>query len=152
MAWDSTAPLYAIRDLLASLEGVQSAQIGAPASASTVVGAYVTLGPDGTGDQLAGAQRGEIAYFCALHYRVSGNAASAELALAAAKDDLKHKWLIQRPAQTGLFQTSVTQVQRARLDLTLASSPEYQPLAGQELRVWPFWIYCTQTESFSTGG
>jgi hypothetical protein len=116
------------------------------------VAAYVTMGSDSTSDQRTQVQRGVLAYFCALHYRVSGQEEAAELALATAKDDLKTKWVTQRAAQTGLFDRSVTQVTNAQLDLTLASSPEYVPLAGQELRIWPFLILCTQEASFSTGG
>lgn len=150
MSWDSVSPLQAIRTLLASLEGVQSAQIGAPASSSTRVAAYVALGADSTADHRTGVQRGELSYFCALHYRVTGAEEAAELALAAAKDDLKTKWTTARAAGTGLFDQATTQVVGARLDLTLAAGPEYVPLAGQELRIYPFQIFCMQESTFST--
>lgn len=147
--WNSIAPLYAIRDLLASLEGVQSAQIGAPESATTRVGAYVTLGADSTADHRTGVQRGDLAYFVALYYRVSGAEEAAELALAAALDDLKDKWVTQRAAGTGLFDSSVTHVKNVRIDFNLAGHPEYVPLAGQELRIYPFQILCMQESTFS---
>jgi hypothetical protein len=148
--WDSVTPLSAIRDLLASLTGVQSAQIGAPEAATTRVGAYVTVGADSTADQRTGVQRGELAYFCALYYRVSGAEEAAEVALATALDDLKNKWITQRPLGTGLFNPSVTHVKNVRMDFNLAANPEYVPLAGQELRIYPFTIFCTQEATFST--
>lgn len=140
MSFNSPGVLTAIHDLLASLTGVESAYIGAPESFSTVVSAYVTLGPQAINDLATSQLQRTSSYFCMLGYRTKGVEATAEMAIATAIDDLVTKFYAARHDGTGVFASGLVDRSLGKLDLTLAGAPDYRPVAGQEYRLYPFLI------------
>ena len=147
--YDLLAVLDAAETLLASLTGVQRAQVGIPMALSQQLEAAVILGPitnrNKAGNSLL--QR-EISLYCALAYAVGGEEGDAEMALAAAVDDLTIRFYVTRGKPgvpgIGLFNEAATGVTTGELDLEVSAGPNYPMIAGEEIRQFPFVLRVTQ--------
>ncbi len=155
MAYDLTAPMQAIKTLLAGLNGIQAAHIGVPASLSKQVEAWVVLGAIGMEDKTAGGTvRRMVEYYSEFCYAVEGDVESSELAVVAATEDLTATFYRQRGKPggapgTGLFDVATTQVVSGTLDLSLGRPADYPTIAGTEFRRYGFAIRIEQRANLS---
>jgi len=144
LSFTTSAPLTALATMLGSVTGIQDVRTGVPESLSNRVSAYVTVSGQRIIDKASGLLQREADYFIEIGYRVQGAEATAETTVAAALDDFVADFYAARKNGTGLFLEATTQVKSGSLDLSLASSPEYRILAGQEYRLQPIVVTVVQ--------
>lgn len=148
MAFNTAACLTAIKAKLDSAamttalgdNGLDATYKGAPASVGPKVSAYVTLGSqDIVAHATGGVQRRVAGFFVGFAYKVgkaAGDQAAPEDALAALLDAFITAIYTDRTLG-GACKT-------ASLDLSRANEPLYEVRAGQEFRVYPVLVLCTQ--------
>lgn len=136
MAFNLAGPLNRIVAILTGLSGMQTVYTGVPESIGTRVSAYVTLGGMRVADKATQLLQREQRYFVAFAYRVSGAEATAEADLMTMVD----AFIAAIYADRTLNGTA----KGVTIDAGLADQPEYRVLAGQEFRVYPIVVGCTQ--------
>lgn len=136
MAFDLAGPLNRIVAILTGLTGMQAVSVGVPESLGTRVSAYVTLGGLRVADKATQLLQREQRYYVAFAYRVAGAEATAEADLMAMVDAFIAAIYADR--------TLAGTARGVTVDAGLADQPEYRTLAGQEFRVYPIVVGCTQ--------
>ncbi len=139
MALNLAGPLGKITDLLEGLSGIQAVYRGVPENIGSRVSAYVTLGGQTVDEMAFGVHRRRASYFIAFVYRIQGAEADAENALCSLLDAFIAAVLAD-PTLGGTVWDST-------LDLSLASDPRYQLIAGQEFRLYPLLLTVEQEAS-----
>lgn len=137
MALDLVTPMSNLVTILGSVSGLQAVQKGAPESYTNRVMAHVSLGAGRTVDKAGGLIQHEQNYFIGFGYRVQGAEATAEDVLAAAVASFIAAFYAERKTSGSMFASAV-------LDLSMADEPQYQPVAGQEVRIYPVVVVTTQ--------
>lgn len=144
MSLAARAALDALVTMVGGIAGVQATYKGAPESLSNRVSAYVALGAQPQGQKAGGLLERNGEMLVVFGYRVKGAEATAEETLADFIDAFTTQFYADRKNGAGLFDSATTQVQTGELDMTLARSPEYMALAGQEYRLFPIIVTATQ--------
>ena len=142
MPLNTQVPLDRLITVLQALAGMQQVYRGVPESIGSRVSAYVALAGQRLVDKTGGLVQREARYFVGFAYRVGGAEANAENTLAALVDAFITAMLAERRSNLGGTVDSVS------LDLSLSDAPEYQPVAGQEFRVFPVLVLTTQQHTF----
>lgn len=137
MAFATRAALLAVRDLLAQCAGVDLARVGVPESLSSVRVVSVSVLDSPPGRMALGTQGRDQHFLVLWEAVVARQEEQVELDVADFKDDLWRRFLGERKAGP---------LAGARLDDTLASSPEYRPRSGQEVRAYPVIVTLPMTE------
>jgi hypothetical protein len=142
MGFDAGAVLQALKALVESIADIGSVSIGQPENLPRRVTCWVELGPQPVSDRAAGGllQRdGE--YLIVIAYRVRGGETVAELDLASTLDELTRAFYADRTlGGVGI---------NGSLDFSLAGTGDYQPIVGQEWRVYPVQVRISQRENLS---
>jgi len=137
MALNTSSALEAIVDLLEGISGLNAVQKGAPESYSKSVTAHVTVGGQRVVDKAGGLIQREARYFIAFAYRVQGAEATAETALAGIIDSFITAFYADRTLGGTVNANTL-------LDMSGADEPDYRPVAGQEVRIFPVVVVTTQ--------
>lgn len=145
MTFDATAPLQALKTMVAALPGMQDTYIGIPASLDAKVVATVTLAGMPIEDRGSAQLIRKGRYFITFGYRVDDDSTDAELTLAALVDALVAAWKADRTLKDA---NGVDTCRSCTLDFHLADRPEYQMDTAQENRVYPIIAECTQYDTF----
>lgn len=140
MSFDTGGVLSFLAAQIATVTGIQSVSMGAPASIGNQVIAYVALGAQSVVEKATGLLQREADYYVGLAYAVQDAPASAETTIAAVVDALI--------ALVYADKTLGGRVTNATLDLTLVRAPLYQDVLGQEYRVYPVIVRTTQQDAF----
>ena len=141
LGWDPAPSLAAVLALASGVPGVQSAWVGAPEALPTRVVASVTAGGfEPVVKTVGGVSLVRLRYRVPFGYRVMGAEDTAEttmiaaaLAFAAAVEDDR---------------TLGATCDQARLDATVADSPPYALVAGDEFRLYPVVVEVTLRRPF----
>lgn len=130
MAWDAEAGLDALVALLQSIPGMQSVRVGAPETLPTTVTCYVTLGGVRPFDKALQLLQRDTNYLITWGYRVAGAEANAERKLCEFVDQACEKLYTAR-------KDDASPLKGVTVNATLADEPQYQAIAGQEVRRYP---------------
>jgi hypothetical protein len=142
MAFDSAQVLQAIKALAESIPAVGSVSIGQPENLPRRVTAWVELGPQPVVDRTTGGlMQRDGEYLLVIAYRVKGAEANAELDLAATLDELTRAFYADRTL--GGVGTN------GSLDFGLAGTGDYQPIVGQEWRIYPVLVRISQRDTLT---
>lgn len=141
MPFDSGAPLAQIVTILEGIAGVQEVTTGVPESFGHQVAAFVTLAGQTVRHFATNSLEREARYFVGLGYDVAGAEETAETTLAAIVD----AFILAVYADKTLGGT----VKSADLDLSPSNSPDYQPIAGAEFRMYPVLVLTKQYNEFN---
>lgn len=140
MAFNTSAQLARVVALLESAAltaaGLQDVIVGVPGTIDYKLSAFVTLGGQSAQDQAAGLVYCDASIRVTFCYRTGGDVATAETTLADVIDAFKAAFYAARKTDSVL--------RGMTLDLSLANTPRYAELAGQEYREWPCVIYGRQ--------
>lgn len=121
---------------LATLTNVNKVWTGVPDAFETLVDVYLAYGPETIDDMFPGSIHREVQFFIGMGFRVRGAPADAEVKLGQTKQDLVRKFYREwRPTLSNDYNC-----ENPRLDLSLATTPAYQPNAGNEYRIMPIMI------------
>ncbi len=121
-------------DMIAA--GLQDVVVGVPKAPDYKLSAFVTLGGQAIQDQAAGLVYCDASIRVTFVYRTGGDVATAETALAEVVDAFKTAFYASRKTDAVL--------RGMRLDLSIAGSPRYETVSGQEYREWPCMLYGRQ--------
>ena len=141
MAFDTEAVATKLVTMLAAISGISAAQLGAPESVGPKLSAYVTAGSQSLNNKVTGIVRREARYFVSLAYRVDNSEATAETTLM----DTLDLFLAAVHADKTLGGTCL----EARIDTSLADTPEYVMRAGKEFREFPILVTAVQHDSYT---
>jgi hypothetical protein len=141
MSFDSTAVANQLVTVLAALDGMGAAQIGAPESVGPRVVSYVTMGSQRSERKAAGVMQRSGRFFCMFAYRVDGAEATAETTLM----DLVDAFLTALYADLTLAGVA----RSLEADSQAADEPEYQLRAGKEYREYPVVVTVVQQDSYA---
>ena len=142
MALDTGAPLLRLVAVLQGLPGLQTVYVGVPESIGPQVAAYVALAGQTANNQTNDFARREARYFVSFCYAVAGSEATAETTIAGLIDAFQTALLAERTS--GMNAGSGPIVDSVGWDFSLGDRPDYQPIAGQEFRVWPCLVTVVQ--------
>ena len=137
MAIDLQSPLDNLVTMLTGLSVLQAVQKGAPRTWTKRVTAFVTLGAGRVVDKAGGLIQHQQNYFVGFGYAVEGAEDDAEDTLCSAVADFIAAFYAERKTSGSMFASAV-------LDLSKADEPDYQPVAGQEIRIYPCVVSMTQ--------
>jgi hypothetical protein len=146
MALDTAAPLARLVAVLQGLSGLQTVYVGVPESIGPQIAAYVALAGQSMPNETIDIAQREARYFCAFAYAVAGAEATAETTIAGLIDAFQVALLAER--DSGMNSGSGPIVDSLGWDFSLGDRPDYQPIAGQEFRVWPCLVTVTQHASY----
>lgn len=136
---DILAAFDKVKDLVASVDGMQSVKEGVPEALGPSVAAFVAMSPIELVEEATGLVTARITFYIFLGYKVSGAEATAERKLIAGVQDLIGKFYAARATDfDGVIENS-------SINLTLAAQPEYEILAAQEYRRYPVLITVWQS-------
>lgn len=135
-ATKSKALLAKVITIVQGLSGMGTVYKGVPESLSTRTSAYCCLAGQGPAQLTMGDKKRSIDILVTFGYRVAGVEGTAEDAVCDLVD------LFIDAIETD--ETLGGLVYQARLDFGMASSPEYQAVAGQEYRRYPVIVRCQQ--------
>jgi hypothetical protein len=129
--------------LLTAATGVQNVARGAPESWSNVVTVYASI----AGQRMDPTAPAGVIWrwsdiWVEFGYRVKGAEATAENTLAAYVDSVTTGFYAARNTR---FNSTVDD---ARIDLALASTPDYLRVAAQEIRTYPLLISGKQSANY----
>lgn len=142
MALNSTAILQALKALVEGLGSEWSVSIGQPENLPRQRTAWVELAAQPVMDRaVGGLMQRDGEYLIVIAYRVRGGESTAELALAGIVDELTRAFYADRTL--GGVGTN------GSLDFGLAGTGDYQPIVGQEWRVYPVLVRISQRETLS---
>jgi hypothetical protein len=141
MSFDSTAVANQLVTVLAALDGMGAAQIGAPESVGPRVVSYVTMGSQRSERKATGVMQRSGRFFCMFAYRVDGAETTAETTLM----DLVDAFLTALYADLTLAGTA----RSLEADSQAADEPEYQLRAGKEYREYPVVVTVVQQDSYA---
>jgi hypothetical protein len=138
VAFNTVVALDAIVALVQGLTGMQgTVYVGVPESFSTTLAAYVALGDFSVVDKgTGGYMSNEQEFLVVFGYRVQGNESRAERKVAEYKDLFIRAWVADR--------TLGETVDSSALVPGLASTPQYEPFASTEVRLYPIVIRTSQ--------
>jgi hypothetical protein len=146
MALNTAAPLARLVDVLEALPGLQTVYVGVPESIGPQVAAYVALAGQSLSNETIDLAQREARYFVAFAYAVAGAEATAETTIAGLVDAFQTALLAER--DSGMNAGSGPIVDSVGWDFSLGDRPDYQPIAGAEIRVWPCLVTVTQHASY----
>jgi hypothetical protein len=130
MPFDIVTPMNRLAAILTSLDGMQSVKIGVPESLTTTVSSYVTFGGFRVVDIATQLLQLEARFLVTFGYRVQGAEALAEIKTGQfITTFLEAIFTERRDQNSALYQVG--------LDVNLADEPQYQPLAGSDVRRYP---------------
>jgi hypothetical protein len=127
--------------LLNSLTGMQKVYEGVPEAFGRSVTAYIAITGQDISDRATGLLRLESSYFIGLGYKTKGAERDAERNLGEALKDFIYKFYALRRTKCNGKADDI------RLNMSVASAPEYQVVAGQEYRVYPIIVTAVQTDN-----
>lgn len=136
--------MSALITMMQGISGMQEVHRGVPEGFGRTVNAYVAVGPQTPIDKAGGLLQRETTFFVGLGYEVAQAEATAEDTLADMLDAFLTQFYADRKNSAGLFAKATTHVESGELDLSLAGTPQYQVMAGQEFRVFPILVRVTQ--------
>ena len=137
MALDIQTPLDNLVTILQGISDLQAVQKGAPRAWTKRAMAFVTLGAGRVVDKAGGLIQHQQNYFVGFGYAVEGAEDDAEDTLCSAVAAFIAAFYAERKTSGSLFASAV-------LDLSKADEPDYQPVAGQEVRMYPCLVMMTQ--------
>lgn len=146
MALDFTTPLTNIRALMNTIAGLEivvaesfnPVSKGIPRSLTGRTSGYLALAGLATQDMRAGLVQATIRYLVAFGYRVEDAEDTAEDAVCTYAAAFVSKMLL--PVNRSLSSS----VESLSLDFSAASLPEFAIHTGQEFRIFPIVVVCTQ--------
>jgi len=144
MAVDPTPALNRLVVVLGGLVGMQHVYTGAPESFDSRVNAYVTLGAWTGPDKATQVIDHAIEFNVIFGYRVAGAEATVETDLATMVGRFFSAMIAER---TGALNNTCTSV--GIPDFSRARDPRYDPVAGQEFRLYPGVVPTVHRETFS---
>jgi hypothetical protein len=146
VALNTAAPLARLVAVLEALPGLQTVYVGVPESIGPQVAAYVALAGQSLSNETNDLAQREARYFVAFAYAVAGAEATAETTIAGLVDAFQAALLAER--DSGMNGGGGPVVDSLGWDFSLGDRPDYQPIAGQEFRVWPCLVTVTQHASY----
>jgi len=154
MAIDFASPMASLVTILKAIPGLENdadgtayVTVGVPESLSARTSAYVALADVALADRATQLAAVTVGYLVAFGYAVEGDQTAAEAALAAYLAVFVAKMLAPNGRRLGGLQVNGGDVE-ARLDFALAGTPQYEPHAGQEFRVFPCNVRITMYTTF----
>lgn len=138
MAFSCAAPLAALVALIDSLAVVDETDTGIPKAVTNRVTASVSIGGMSNNEATIGLLEREVRYFVLFVVRVDNDPAAAEATLAAYLDQFVTA--LYSPSNRSLGGTA----KKVSIDSSLARSPEYMPMVGQEVRLYPLEVVTSQ--------
>jgi hypothetical protein len=140
------APLNRLVAVLQGLSGLQQVYVGVPESIGPQVAAYVALAGQSVSNETIDLAQREARYFVAFAYAVAGAEATAETTIAGLIDAFQTALFAER--DSGMNAGAGPLVDSVGWDFSLGDRPDYQPIAGQEFRVWPCLVTVTQHAAY----
>jgi hypothetical protein len=139
MAWDIDGVLLALEELWDGIEAVQEVILGSPESFEQDVSVMIGVGSQEVRDaRSSGLKRRKMRFINMVMIKVRGNEYTSERTLATLLNDFQIAFY-QNRRLGGLANES-------SLDTSLADSPEYELIAGQEFRRYPIYVEISQDE------
>lgn len=134
--FDTVGPLNYLYSMTQGLTGMQSVFKGVPLSLPTTVSAYLTVGGQRVYYKATDLLQKEQRYMVTFGYSVAGGAAPAEEGMTLLIDRFTYALYAD--------QTLGDTVHTAELDFTLADEPQYQGIAGANVRRYPIVVITYQ--------
>jgi hypothetical protein len=161
MAFDATAALEGMVELVKTIPGMESVILGAPESPPTRILGWVMLGDsrdpeEPASSRVTGVYEDNFAILVYFGYVVEGSESAAEAQLGDYKSELKRRIILNRMnSVSGSYNGAAVTVQpylngsvsKQSEPVVAEGTAGYQMMGGIEVRVYPFGIVVQQREN-----
>jgi hypothetical protein len=147
--FDATAAMEGMLALGLTIPSIEGGQIGAPESANTRIGLWVSMGdPNVIESRVAGVFEFDFNIIVSWRYVVEGSEQASEAALGDFLTELTRRLIQNRKGTVGGVTMNLNgSVDRMGLPQAALGGADYALMAGQETRVYPVGVRVIQREN-----